>query len=241
MRTLWTAIFILGYIAYSLPALWKVKRINKETLSADELDQKIFDLPKRWARGTLRAAGAKVTINGNEKFPEGPVLIVANHQGNFDIMVLLGYLEKPAGFMSKIEVKKIPIVRSWMDEMHCVFLDRKNKRQAVQAFVKGIDRLKKGHSMIIFPEGTRTKGPAMHDFKAGSFKLAAKANVPVVPVVIDGTYRIMEEKGIWIKPAEVNLTVCDPIHPDEYRNYPLSHLAEQAQSEIMEVLNHQKE
>lgn len=236
MRTIWTAIYMIGFICYSLPALWKIKRKNIASLPADEQDAIIFDLPKRWAKGILRAAGAKVTITGNEKFPEGPVLIVANHQGNFDIMALLGYLDKPVGFMSKIEVKKIPVVRSWMEEMHCVFIDRTNKRQTVQAFAKGIDVLKNGHSLVIFPEGTRTKGPEMHPFKAGSFRLAVRARVPVVPVVIDGTYHIMEQNGIGIKPAQVKLTVCDPIYPEDYGAYPLSHLAERAQTKIMQVL-----
>ncbi|MEG2842222.1 MAG: lysophospholipid acyltransferase family protein, partial [Ruthenibacterium sp.] len=68
-----------------------------------------------------------------------------------------------------------------------------------------------GKSMIVFPEGTRSKGGPMGEFKSGGFKMACKAKAPIVPVVIDGSYKIMEANGNWMRPAHVNITILPPI------------------------------
>ena len=75
-----------------------------------------------------------------------------------DIPVLLGYLNKPIGFVSKAEIKKFPVVPTWMELMNCVFMDRSDRRQSLKAIKDGIELLKNGHSIVIFPEGTRSKG-----------------------------------------------------------------------------------
>jgi 1-acyl-sn-glycerol-3-phosphate acyltransferase len=236
MRTIWTFFYSILFLIGSIPTLQKVKKESKKQLPADQLDEILFQVPKKWARKTVDQSGSTVEVIGNDTFPEGPVLLVANHQGNFDIPVALGFLNKPFGFISKIEMKKIPIARTWMSYMHCVFMDRKDKRQSVRAFKQGIDYLKNGHSLIIFPEGTRSQGEQTKPFKSGSFRLATKAGVPIVPIAIDGTYKVMEANKGKIKPAHVKLTVCEPIMPEEFETYKLDQLAEMAQSRIVEAL-----
>jgi 1-acyl-sn-glycerol-3-phosphate acyltransferase len=236
MRTLWTYTFGLIYALYSIFPLQKVKKAKKQGLSSEEFKKLAFEMPKKWARRTMAKTGSNVEVIGEEKFPEGAVLVVSNHQSNFDILAYLAHLTKPIAFISKIEVKKLPLVPTWMEFMHCVFIDRKDKRQSVKAFKQGIDYLKQGDSLIIFPEGTRTKSNQMLPFKSGSFRLATKAGIPIVPIAIDGTYKIMEANNNWIKPANVKITVCDPIMPEEYEKYNLDELAEICQSKILEVL-----
>ena len=96
--------------------------------------------------------------------------------------------------------------------MHCVFMDRANIRKSAEAIVEGINILKGGYSMVIFPEGTRSKGGPCHEFKAGSFKLATKSKALLIPVTIDGTYNLREaNEKKRIKGASVDLIIHKPI------------------------------
>ena len=134
---------------------------------------------------------------------------MSNHQSNFDIPLFLVYVEKHKGFVAKTELKKIPILRTWMEHINCVFMDRNDLRQSVKTIIEGIKVIKEGHSLVIFPEGTRSKGGPMGEFKAGSFKLATKPKAPIVPVTIKNSSKIMEQNGNKIKPADVEIY----IHP----------------------------
>ncbi|MBU7006854.1 lysophospholipid acyltransferase family protein [Phosphitispora fastidiosa] len=165
-----------------------------------------------WGRILLSAAAVKVEIQGLENVPaEGSVVFVGNHQSNFDIFVLLGCINKSKSFLAKVELAKIPIVHSWMQKMKCVFIDRGNMRQSIKAIQRCIEVIKEGQSMVIFPEGTRSKGPDMGEFKKGSLRVAEKSGAPVVPVAISGTYRIMEANNGRISPVAVTVKIAPPI------------------------------
>ncbi|MGE5677907.1 MAG: lysophospholipid acyltransferase family protein, partial [Pseudomonadota bacterium] len=124
---------------------------------------------------------------------------------------LLGCIDIPKAFVAKVEMLKMPMIRSWMKHMNCVFLDRKDIRQSLQVMNAATEYLKKGYSMVIFPEGTRSKGRAMGEFKAGSLRIAVKAGVPIIPVTINGSYKLMEANGFFIKPAEISVVISKPI------------------------------
>ncbi|WP_418792145.1 lysophospholipid acyltransferase family protein [Phosphitispora sp. TUW77] len=165
-----------------------------------------------WGRAILFAAGVKVETEGIDNVPaEGAVVFVSNHQSNFDIFVLHGCINKPKCFLAKAELAKIPIVHSWMKKMKCVFIDRGNLKQSIKAIQKCIEVLKEGQSMVVFPEGTRSKGPVMGEFKKGSLRVAEKSGVPVIPVAISGTYRIMEANNNRIRPSAVKVKFAPPI------------------------------
>lgn len=168
-----------------------------------------------WARFLLLMAGVRVKVSGLEHIPAGPVLFVSNHQSNFDIPVLLSHINKPKGFLAKIELAKVPVMRSWMAKMGCVFIDRSDMRQSIKAIQKCVEVVKGGQSMVIFPEGTRSKGPVMGEFKKGSLRLVEKAGVPVVPVTINGTYKAMEANQNRITPAKIDVHVSLPVYYDQ--------------------------
>lgn len=207
--------------------LQKTKKLQHQ-LSKEE----IFVQPSFVSRKVFQRTGSTIEVEGQDKLPEGPALFVANHQGLFDILVLLGYLGKPVGFIAKQEIKKLPIISSWMELVRCVFIDRKDRRQSVRAIGQGIDYLKTGHSIVIFPEGTRSRGKQMNSFKSGSFRLAIKAKVPIVPIAIDGTYRVLEEPGGKIRPSSVRLTIKDAIYPEEYMSMSSNEIAAKVEEMI---------
>ncbi len=194
-----------------IPAMYKVKRLG-EFLDPLEKDKLVHKLASKWAVSQVKMSGATVKVEGQENVPkEGAVVFVSNHQGNFDIPLLLGYIDKPKGYIAKSETEKMPLISAWMKHLNCVFMDRSSPRKSSQAIIEGIDILKDGHSLVIFPEGTRSKSNKMGEFKPGSFKLATKAKVPIVPVTIKGSYKIMEQNDNKIKPAQVELYIHPPI------------------------------
>lgn len=204
----WYANFILGLIL-TFPKLRKVKKLEKQGRTAEKA-QLVHKTTSKWALSQIKMSGAQVSVYGQENIPsERAVLFVSNHQGNFDVALFMACIDKPKGYMAKIEMKKVPLLRTWMEYMHCVFMDRGKPRKSIAAIAKGIDILKSGYSLVIFPEGTRSKGNKIGEFKAGSFKLATKSGVPIVPVTISGSYRLMEANGGKVKPAEVKMF----IHP----------------------------
>ncbi|WP_407270828.1 lysophospholipid acyltransferase family protein [Radiobacillus sp. PE A8.2] len=231
MRSLFIYAYAIIQILGSTFDLKKVRRLPKD-ISIDERNERTFQTPSRVSRNVIEKAGVNVHVTGQEKVPAGPVLFVGNHQGLFDILVLLGYLGKPLGFIAKHEIKKLPIIPKWMELIHCVFIDRTDRRGAIQVINKGIENLEQGQSMVIFPEGTRSKGQALHPFKSGSLRLGTKAKVPIVPIAIEGTYKIMEQNNGRIKAAEVYVQICDPIYPDQYENIKNTVLAEEIQAAV---------
>lgn len=203
-------------------------RIKILTIKGDTEKRKayIHKVTYSWARFILRVAGANVNIIGLENLPKNQtVLFVSNHQSNFDIPLLLGTINIPKGFIAKKELENWPLISTWMKYINCIFMDRDNLRKSAASIIEGINILKSGYSMVIFPEGTRSKGKPVSDFKGGSFKLATKSKCPIVPLTINGTYKLLEENHNKIKSAYVELIIHPAINvsdlsKDELENLP---------------------
>ncbi len=206
--------FLFGYLPISAINLKKIVK-QKPQLSLQEYDQLIHTEPQKWASGIMKRTNSTIRITGTENLPEGPVLFVSNHEGNFDIPTLLSMIPKPFGFISKKEVNKFPIIPMYMKEMNCVFLDRTDRRSALKSIADTVEKLKKGHSILIFPEGTRSKGEGIGEFKAGFMRIAKDAGVPILPVAIHGTADIMEKNNNKIMPATVTVQLLDLVGVEE--------------------------
>lgn len=238
MKTIIIYLYAGLLVLKSFPKLMKVRRIP-DHVPFSEKGRQIFATPKEVSQKVFKRTKSTIDVEGMGKLPEGPVLFVANHQGMFDILVLLGYVDKPLGFIAKKEIKKIPIISSWMEELKCVFIDRSNRRAAIKVIDDGIASLKAGQSMVIFPEGTRSRGGEVQTFKSGSLRLATRANVPIVPIAINGTYKLLEANDMKMKGDHVRLTVCDPIMPDQYKEMKSHTIAEQLQQTIQSAISSQ--
>ncbi len=233
-----TAIAMIRFFVYLIryvPALRRVKKIEREGRIA-ERDELVNQGVHDWARYVVSLSGGTVEVVGEENVPaEGSVVFVGNHQGNFDIPILLGYLAKPKAFISKIEILKIPLLNQWMRLMQCTFMDRKSPRQSVKAMQEAVESVKRGYSLVIFPEGTRSRGKPVGEFKSGSFKLALKAGVPIVPVTIDGSWRLFEESGM--KKGHVKVTVHPPIPTANLSKEEAESLPERVRAVIVSALS----
>ncbi|MFP4697853.1 MAG: lysophospholipid acyltransferase family protein [Eubacteriales bacterium] len=210
LRTIIWFIYFALYQVWSIFLLIKYKRLIKKGKTEQASDY-LYITVSKWARRMVKATGSTVTIYGLENIPEKEtVLFVGNHQGNFDIPLLLGYLPCPVGFVAKTELISFPIVSTWMKLIKCIFIDRDNPRQSMKEIIKGISYLKEGNSMVIFPEGTRSKSDNIGEFKLGSMKMAIKSKVKIVPITIKGSYKLLEEKR-RIKKTKVELIIHKPV------------------------------
>ena len=216
LRTvLWYAFVILRTLATGYNYL-KVIVLDKQgkTAAAEEVTAATA---RNWARAAVLFSGSQVSVQGTENVPlEQSALFVANHQSYMDIAVLLGFVPGNKGFIAKIELAKIPLVSRWMERMHSLFLDRQNLRKSLLTMREAIKVLKDGHSLVIFPEGTRSKSNQVSEFKRGSLSIAEKAGVPVVPVAIIGSYKILEgNRGMRVCPAQIKVIIEKPLYPGD--------------------------
>jgi 1-acyl-sn-glycerol-3-phosphate acyltransferase len=146
-----------------------------------------------------------------EQYPKEAkrICFVSNHQSNLDIPVLFGKANLFAGVITKSELKKVPILNWWCAEMHCIYIDRHSPRSSIQAILGGVQQVKSGHPVLIFPEGTRSKDGNVAEFKAGSFHLATKSDAVIVPYAISGTREAFEKRTKWHVTAY--LSMCKPV------------------------------
>lgn len=224
---IWNAVYavILALSIMVAAPLLLVEKFLEHRGNTAAMDSFAEKLARLWSKMLIKLTGSDVTVTGTHNIPEGtPVVFISNHQSYFDILVFFAYIPGQKSFIAKIETHRIPIFSSWMKYLHCIFMDRSSLKQSFESINLGIDNLKKGYSVVIFPEGTRSHKAEMADFKHGSFKLATKAGVPIVPVTIIDTYKIWEEKK-RIRPSKVKVIISKPIETssltrDEVRELP---------------------
>lgn len=206
-------ILFLPVAGVRLIGRWATGTSAKERL--DRADKRLMTfLSNLQARLIIFFLAPRLTVKGKENIPhpEEKVCFVANHQGVIDPILFEMCVPQKVAYISKIELVKVPYVHLWLKTMHCVTLNRKNPREGIQSILKGVEYIRQGHPQMIFPEGTRNYGKGIREFKGGSFKLATKAEALIVPVTLDGTYRLLDQKPFAIRPFEkVTVTIHPPI------------------------------
>lgn len=211
IRTIKWLAYFWGFLFYATP---KLKYAEKLGIGSPEHKAYVNELVSRWTNKLIRMSGARINLVGEENIPSENAVFVANHQGNFDVAIMLAMIGEPRALLAKEEMGKMPIVRDWMRHLGCIFVDRNDPKQGLKAVISAIKYVKAGNSITIFPEGTRSKSGEMGEFKAGSTVVAIKGGAKIVPVTIDGSYKILEaNKGFKVTPADVNITIHSPIDP----------------------------
>lgn len=229
--------WLLQTIIYLLLALPDKHRINKLIRKGDELTARLFIQARvrHWALAMLRYAGVTVDVFGRENIPKGPVLFVPNHQSDWDIMVVETYLDQ-CGILAKDELRRIPLASPWMELLGTVFIDKTDARKSVRALKECEKRLESGSNFIIFPEGTRSRGEEIGEYKTGAIRVALKDKVPLVPVSIDGTYKIMEaNNGKWIHPGHVILTIGKPVESAGVERHAQKEFAAELRRQVLDL------
>lgn len=235
MRSIFLYFVLIFYVLLSVFKKMKLESLYKNA-SKEQAEKYLHEVAMNWAKFMLTLIGIKVEVRGQKNLPEGNCVFIVNHQGAMDVPVILANIDKPMGFISKKEILKLKILSYWMRQIKCIFIDRENIRESVKAINEGIGYVKDGYSMTIFPEGTRSKGPVVGEFKKGSMKLGLKSQVPIVPIAIDGTYKAREANHNRLKRANVILTILKPINPSDLSKEEQNELSEKIREDIINCL-----
>lgn len=170
LRAILALLFAILYLIIGIPVLfveWIIGKFNRQAADISQLRM------VQWAfRVILFICGTRLTIIGEENVPKDqPVLYIGNHRSYFDIIITYSRCPRLTGYVAKDSMKKVPLLSVWMSRLHCLFINRSDVKEALKTILAGIDNIKNGISMCIFPEGTRNKTEdLMLPFKEGSFK-----------------------------------------------------------------------
>lgn len=210
-------------IFQNIPGFFKLyrtlKHLNKYKAEIEDAKAKgdyererlnIQKAQESWSHNVMKMFGTELVVHGKENLPkEGPIVYVGNHQGYADIIAYCSALNTiQFGYIAKDMLSKIPFYGVWILRIRSVFIKRDDPRASLKAIDEGIDLINKGFSLMIFPEGTRSLGPEPGEFKRGAFKLAIKPGVPIIPVSLNGSYKMYEETGV-LKGTRIDVM----IHP----------------------------
>ncbi|MDO4260751.1 MAG: lysophospholipid acyltransferase family protein [Eubacteriales bacterium] len=236
IRFILVVLTVLLYLILGIPVLlaeWVVGRISPRArdISCLRMVQAAFKL-------ILWLTGAQIEYIGRENVPKDQaVLYVGNHNSYFDILLTYSQCPDLTGYVAKAEMLRYPLLRDWMKRLYCLFLDRDDIRAGMQTILKGIEYIKNGISICIFPEGTRSKDGKMLPFKEGSMKMASKSGCPIVPMAISGSAGIWEAQFPKMKPCRVIVEYGAPIFPKELSREEQKFLGAYTQRRIQEMLD----
>lgn len=205
IRFILVVIYVVLFLILTIPLMiaeWIIGKFNPER--KDRHSKAIVG----WGfRCVTFLSGTRVEARGLENIPrDTAVLYVANHRSYFDIVLTYALFPGVTGYVAKKEMKKWPLLNVWMANIQCLFLDRENIKEGLKTILLGVEKVKKGISICIFPEGTRNKvNDTFLPFREGSFKIAEKGGVPVVPMVIVNAADVFEDHLPWIRRTTVIL------------------------------------
>ena len=194
----------------------------------------IFPPAKFGCKTYVWSSGARVHVSGLEHLDSDKAYVfIANHQSNLDPPLLFSYLDHNVGAIAKIELFRIPIMKQGFPLAHVVPIDRSNRERAVASTRRGAEELLRGHSLMAFPEGTRTVDGHVKDFKKGVFYMAIESGVALVPVVINDTRLVMRKGEKRVIPGDIFMDVLPPVSSQGYTIDSVGDLIKQVRGPII--------
>lgn len=237
IRFLLIALVLIAFLILFIPILgieWIIGKFNKRAMQISSLRmvQAIFKL-------IIFLSGVNLHVKGEENIPKNePVLYIGNHNSYFDIVITYSRCKNLTGYIAKNSMESIPLLSLWMKRLNCLFINREEPREALKTILKGIEYIKNGISIFIYPEGTRnTTDELMLPFKEGSLKMAEKTGCPIIPVAMTNTANIFEKHIPFIKAVNVTLEYGKPIYPNELSKEEKKFLGAYTQNIIKDMLN----
>jgi 1-acyl-sn-glycerol-3-phosphate acyltransferase len=193
-----------------------------------------FSISKLWAYIMLAASFVRTEIKNKNKIIKGTsYIIISNHQSHYDIITLVTTLGIQYRWIIKKEILKLPIFGYALYASRNIFIDRSNTTSAIESINKGFDRLPKGASVMVFAEGTRSLDGQIHEFKKGGFVTAVRRKIPILPVTINGSRRVMRKGSFTLKPGKIQIVIGDPIDTSGYTTDTVQELIDKTRQVII--------
>ncbi len=204
LRSLIAYLVILAYIAVAGPLGLFIGAVLK-------WKDGLYALGHGGVRLALAMTGIRFTVSGREHVPPTAVVFCSNHESNVDPPILFEALHPQLHILYKAELHKFPIMGTIFDVGGFVPVDRSNRERSIGSIRRGAEAIRSGHSFLIFPEGTRSRGGGLLPFKKGGFIMAIEAQAPIVPVAIHGGRAAMRKGSPWVRPVDVTVRIGAPI------------------------------
>ncbi|RJP34062.1 MAG: 1-acyl-sn-glycerol-3-phosphate acyltransferase [Actinobacteria bacterium] len=193
-----------------------------------------------WSRFNSFITPMRVTVTGRENIGKGQSYIVAsNHQSSYDIFVLFGWLGIDLKWVIKTELKRYPVFGYAVEKGGNIVIDRSNPKEAYRSLEKARQKATGGTSIIMLPEGTRSRTGELGEFKKGAFVLARDLGLPILPVTITGTREILPPKTLDLFPGRATMKIHAPVDIDEYDDESLDRLSRDVRDIIQRGLTEQ--
>ena len=236
LRTLWVALVaVVSTITFSLATI--------ALAGFRKADRIVYRIIRLWARSLVWAAGIDLRAENLELLdPKQRYILISNHYSYFDIPCIFAAIPQPIRFMAKVSLFKIPIFGWAIGRAGFIPIDRKNRSTAVKSFDLAGERIRKGNTIVVFPEEGRSRERKMRPFQRGGFLLALKSELPIVPVAIKGTFDVMRADSMRVRSGPVTVTLTPPIATEGMSLRDKETLSNEARARIHKlVFGHEEE
>jgi 1-acyl-sn-glycerol-3-phosphate acyltransferase len=178
----------------------------------DKTGDRVLDLARAWAGWVISFAGVTIVVDNRAQLvPEQPYVFMANHASTLDIWAMFIVVPRRIRMIAKKQLGRIPLLGWVMWAGRFIFIDRQNGVAARRSIDEAGQRIRSGESVLIFPEGTRTRDGTLGPFKKGGFHLAVKAGVPIVPVALKGTRELMPAGSLLLRSGTIKAIIGEPV------------------------------
>ncbi|MBI4417228.1 MAG: 1-acyl-sn-glycerol-3-phosphate acyltransferase [Ignavibacteriales bacterium] len=171
---------------------------------------------RQWSKFILWIFGVRVSVKGLEHIGKGSVIYASNHASWFDIPAAVAGIPDDIRIMLKRELTYVPIWGWALRYGPYIAVDRTSPKDALRSLDKAAEQIRSGASVLLFVEGTRTRDGKLQAFKRGAFVLALKSGVPVVPVTINHSFRILPKGSLKIRPTDIEIIIDRPIETSAF-------------------------
>lgn len=240
IRTFFVLLFVILYLVLGIPVLgveWLISKNEKWKPASDLRQLRMV----QWAfRCICFLSGVKLTVIGEDQVPrDEAVLYIGNHRSYFDIIISYARCPGLTGYIAKDSIARVPLLSTWMRRLYCLFINRGDIKESLKTILSGIENVKNGISMCIYPEGTRSKGESeleMLPFKEGSLKIAEKTGCKIIPMAITGSADVFENHIPWVSKTRVILEYGAPIDVAKLPKEDKKKLGSYCQEQILRML-----
>ena len=227
-------IFVAPFLVFTTVILGLIIMLIS-ALGAPDFASRVF--ATTWARINSATAMMRVDVKGAEKIDKHQsYIIVANHQSLIDIYALYGFLGMDIKWVMKKELRAVPILGIACEMMGHILIDRGNTDAALASINSARERIKDGVSVVFFPEGTRSRSGELKPFKKGAFRFAQELQLPILPVVIHGTNKVLPSDTIDLMPGHATIEFLEPIPTSNLESTDVAELSRQAREKIHAAL-----